>query len=147
MTHAELIDAVREHAALDDVQAERALEASLESFGERLSGGAADELAKQLPDRDAAALRRRASGQAAPGGAIDLAQHIAERAGVAPADGANVLQAAMRAMTAAVRVDRFASGRRVCGAFRTSVAAFELRTFCVGRRPSRYQNVLISRAF
>jgi len=109
MTHEELVDAVRDQATLDEARAERALEASLESFGERLSAGAADELAAQLPERDAAALLRRAGGQAAAGGTVDLAQRVAERAGVSMPDAANLVQATLRAITRAVdreRIDR-----------------------------------------
>jgi uncharacterized protein (DUF2267 family) len=109
MTHEELVDAVRDQATLDEAHAERALEASLESFGERLSAGAADELAAQLPERDAAALLRRAGGRAAAGGTVDLAQRVAERAGVSTPDAANLVQATLRAITRAVdreRIDR-----------------------------------------
>jgi uncharacterized protein (DUF2267 family) len=102
MTHEQLVQAVQGRAGLDEAQAERALEA----FGERLSAGAADELAAQLPDRDADALRRSAGGQADAGGSVDLAQRVAGRAEVSTAEAANLLQAALRAITAAVDRDR-----------------------------------------
>jgi uncharacterized protein (DUF2267 family) len=109
MTHEQLVTAMRAQGGVADSQAERGLEVSLESLGERLSGGAARQLAEQLPDRDASALRRRADGAPQAGGTVDVAARIAERAGISTADGAALLQATMRAIAEAVdqqRLDR-----------------------------------------
>jgi uncharacterized protein (DUF2267 family) len=106
MTHEQLVAAVRGQADAVDADAERALLASLESFGERLSGGAAEQLAEQLPQPDAVALRRSAGGASEPGTSVEIASRIAERTGVSAADGAALLQATLRAVAGAVDQDR-----------------------------------------
>jgi uncharacterized protein (DUF2267 family) len=106
MAYDDLISAVRDNAGLDDAaHAERGLDLTLEELGRHLSQGAAQELATELPDRAAAAVRRHAAGQAQGGSGEDLAAAVAERMVVGDlAEAQNIVQGALRAV--ATTVDR-----------------------------------------
>jgi uncharacterized protein (DUF2267 family) len=51
----------------------------LEVLGDRLTGGATEELAAQLPERDADSLRRGDGGPRRVGGTVDLDQRLVQR--------------------------------------------------------------------
>jgi uncharacterized protein (DUF2267 family) len=77
----ELLRAVEERAGLDAERARKAVEAVLETFGERIAGGEAEDLATQLPRLAAEPLLRRGGdAQALPAG--EFVRRIAEREGV-----------------------------------------------------------------
>jgi uncharacterized protein (DUF2267 family) len=74
----EFLRAVAERAGLDEEQARQATEAVLETFGERIAGGEAEDLAQQLPEPAAAPLLRAGGDpQAIP--AEEFVHRVAER--------------------------------------------------------------------
>ena len=78
---------VADRAGTDADAARRAIDAVLETLGERLSGGEVDDLVRQLPDEFADALQR---GDALSNGAArrmsleEFVRRIADREGVTP---------------------------------------------------------------
>lgn len=80
MEHDEFIGHVQNRARLDSRgAAERATRATLETLGERLSGGAAENLAAQLPHEIGEHLRRTASGTGQQIDLDDFFQRVADR--------------------------------------------------------------------
>ena len=106
MTYQELVAAVRRQGGLEPDAADEALAATLEILGERLSGGAAEVMAAQLPAPAAAALRRRRTEEAHAWSLTDLAARVAAVIGVDAAQGANAVQAALRAVAESVDQER-----------------------------------------
>lgn len=86
MDHDEFIGRVQQRAQLGSRgEAERATRATLETVGERISDGAADNLAAQLPQEIGEHLRRVASTQAGTGERFsvdDFFQRVTGREGV-----------------------------------------------------------------
>lgn len=84
MQYAELVENVQQHAKFEDEEAARAaVQATLETLGEVLPGGAADDLAAQLP-RDLGEDVRRQAGSDTSAGDVDLEEfcrRVAEREG------------------------------------------------------------------
>ena len=84
---AEFVRRVADRAGTDADAARRAIDAVLETLGERLSGGEVDDLVRQLPDEFADALQR---GDALSNGAArrmsleEFVRRIADREGVTP---------------------------------------------------------------
>jgi uncharacterized protein (DUF2267 family) len=97
-TYDELVEAVRGQAGVDGAQAGTGLDAALEALGERLAGGAVDDLAAALPEGAAVALRRGRTAEAQPGSSTDLAERVGAATGTDATQGANLLQAALRAI-------------------------------------------------
>jgi uncharacterized protein (DUF2267 family) len=74
---------VAARAGLDDDRARRAIEAVLETFGERIAGGEAEDLAELLPESFAAALLRH-PGEPEPMSLDEFVNRVAEREGEPP---------------------------------------------------------------
>jgi uncharacterized protein (DUF2267 family) len=74
----QFVERVSERAGLDDDRARRAIEAVLQTFGERIAGGEAEDLAAQLPEPAAEPLRH-ADGDAHPIPIDEFVRRIAAR--------------------------------------------------------------------
>ncbi|WP_205697918.1 DUF2267 domain-containing protein [Conexibacter sp. SYSU D00693] len=98
----QFIDAMRESSGAQDP--EEALRAGLAVLGERL-GGAADELAAQLPSPFDGVTRTASSGAAPRTDDRAMAQALAQRLNVDDAAGLDVLQGTMRAVAIVVEDD------------------------------------------
>jgi uncharacterized protein (DUF2267 family) len=105
MTDEQLVQRVREGGGVGADEAQAGLFATLEALGERLAGGSVDELAAQLPPEAGAALRRGRTPQAAAASATDMAERVGTATGGDATQGANLMQAALRAVADAVDRD------------------------------------------
>ena len=107
MDHDEFIGQVQSRARLDSRgAAEQATRATLETLGERLSGGAAENLAAQLPHEIGEHLRRSSSGR---GEQLDLGDFFA-RVTERSATGIDQPQAVFHARCVVEVVDEATSG-------------------------------------
>jgi uncharacterized protein (DUF2267 family) len=82
-----IVEEVADHAGSDRQTAERALDAVLETLGERISGGEVDDLAAELPEPLRQPLKRgdaASNGAARPLSLQEFLRHVAEREGVTP---------------------------------------------------------------
>jgi uncharacterized protein (DUF2267 family) len=70
---------------VDEQRARRTIEAVLETFGERIARGEAEDLAALLPDSLAQALLRKSAGNPEPMGLDEFIRRVAEREGEPPA--------------------------------------------------------------
>ncbi len=90
MDHDEFIGQVQRRARLGSRgEAERATRATLETVGERIADGEADNLAAQLPQEIGEHLRRAASAQAGTGEGFsldDFFERVTEREGIGQPD-------------------------------------------------------------
>lgn len=105
MTDAQLIAATGDQAGVGDDEARAGLTATLEALGERLAGGAVDELAASLPPEAAAALRRGRTAEAQTGSLTDLAARVGAATGTDATQAANLVQGALRAVAGAIDAD------------------------------------------
>ncbi|HEV7906629.1 MAG TPA: DUF2267 domain-containing protein [Pseudonocardiaceae bacterium] len=83
----EFVRRVAQRAGLDDEHTRKAVDAVLETLGERISGGEVDDLVGQLPEELHAPLRRgtdRTHGAAQKMSLDDFVRRVAEREGVPP---------------------------------------------------------------
>jgi uncharacterized protein (DUF2267 family) len=80
LTGDEFVRRVATRAGLDPGRAERAVDAALETLGERIAAGQAEDLATQLPERVAAPLLRH-GGNAQPIPADQFVRRVADREG------------------------------------------------------------------
>jgi uncharacterized protein (DUF2267 family) len=102
----EFVRHVAERAGLTEEQARRAIEAVLETFGERIAGGEAEELATQLPAVAAEPLRR-------PGGdpeampAEEFVRRVAERDSVPEIVAREYARAVLTTVRESVTVDEW----------------------------------------
>jgi uncharacterized protein (DUF2267 family) len=102
MTDQELIGAVSTQSGANADEARAGLTATLEALGERLAGGSVDDLAEALPRDAAAALRRGRTPQPQTGSLTDMAAGVAAATGIDATQGANLVQASLRAVAGAV---------------------------------------------
>jgi uncharacterized protein (DUF2267 family) len=105
MTDEELTAAAAEQGGLGADEARAGLHATLEALGARLAGGSVDELADALPAEAAGALRRGRTPQPERGSVTDIAERVAAATGADATAGANMVQAALRAVAGAVDED------------------------------------------
>jgi uncharacterized protein (DUF2267 family) len=114
--HVEVVDAdtfvqrVADRAGLDRERAQRAIDAVLETLGERIAGGEIDDLIDRLPMGLHEPLRRgRAAGggQATPMKLDRFLHRVAEREGVSDPEGAEHARAVFRALREAVGTEEF----------------------------------------
>jgi uncharacterized protein (DUF2267 family) len=105
MTDQELIARVREQSGAGADEAQAGLGATLEALGERLAGGSVDELAAALPAEASAALRRGRTPEPQTGSLTDISAGVAEATGNDATQGANLVQASLRAVAGGVDQD------------------------------------------
>jgi uncharacterized protein (DUF2267 family) len=102
----EFVRNVEERAGLGEEQARRAIDAVLETFGERIAGGEAEDLAVQLPPVAAEPLRRPGGDpQAIP--ADEFVRRIAEREGVPEIVAREHARAVLTTVRESVTVDEW----------------------------------------
>jgi uncharacterized protein (DUF2267 family) len=102
----DFIKRVAERTGLDEERARRAVEAVLETFGERIADGEARDLAAELPEPVAAPLLR-PGGDPQPIALVDFVLRVAEREGeVAPIAQEHV-RAVLTTLREAVTVDEW----------------------------------------
>lgn len=102
----EFIRRVAERAGLDEERAGRATDAVLETFGERIAGGEAEDLAAQLPEPVAAPLLR-PGGDPKPIPLSDFVRRVAEREGESPVVAREHSRAVLTTLREAVTLDEW----------------------------------------
>ena len=100
------ITTIQQRAGISWSKAERAAQATLETLAERLSSGAARDLARDLPGDVARWLEPR--GDAEPFGAVEFVRRVAEREGTDPATAEHHARAVLVALARLVRGDEIA---------------------------------------
>jgi uncharacterized protein (DUF2267 family) len=105
MTDQELISAVARQSGTGADEARAGLQATLEALGTRLAGGSVDELAAALPADAAGALRRGRTPEPERGSLTDIAERVGAATGTDATGGANLVQAALRAVAGVVDRD------------------------------------------
>jgi uncharacterized protein (DUF2267 family) len=106
MTDEQLINRVRDEGGASADEARAGLTATLEALGARLAGGSVDDLASDLPPDAAAALRRGRTPTAEPASATHIAARVAAATDTDATQASNLVQAALRAVAAAVDRER-----------------------------------------
>jgi uncharacterized protein (DUF2267 family) len=106
MTDDELTAATAEQGGVGADEARAGLEATLEALGARLAGGSVDELASVLPAQAADALRRGRTPEPEQGSLTDISERVGAATGTDATAGANLVQAALRAVAGAVDQER-----------------------------------------
>jgi uncharacterized protein (DUF2267 family) len=102
----QFVDRVSSRAGLDSERAKRAIEAVLETFGERIADGEAHDLAAQLPEPVAEPLRR-ASGDAQAIPADEFVRRIAAREQAPEAIAREHVRAVLTTVREAVTADEW----------------------------------------
>ncbi|MEA2467577.1 MAG: hypothetical protein QOJ57_1703 [Thermoleophilaceae bacterium] len=102
----EFVRAVEERAGVDERGARRAIEAVLETFGERIAGGQANDLARQLPEVAAEPLLR-AGGDPAAIAVDEFVRRVAEREGVPEVVAREHARAVLTTLRESVTVDEW----------------------------------------
>lgn len=102
----DFVQRVAERAGLDEARARRAIEAVLETLGERIANGEAEDLAAQLPEPVAEPLLRD-GGDAKPIPADAFVQRVAEREGEPPPLAQEHARAVLTTLREAVTVDEW----------------------------------------
>jgi uncharacterized protein (DUF2267 family) len=95
------ITTIQQQAGISWTKAERAVQATLATLSERLSSGAARDLARDLPGDVARWLEPR--GDAEPFGAVEFVRRVAEREGTEPAIAEDHARAVLVALARLVR--------------------------------------------
>jgi uncharacterized protein (DUF2267 family) len=106
LTAAEFIRRVAERAGLDDQRAPRTIDAVLETFGERIAAGQAQDLAAQLP-KPAAEPLRRSDGPARPIPLDGFVHQVAEREGELEVIAREHARAVLTTVREAVTIDEW----------------------------------------
>jgi uncharacterized protein (DUF2267 family) len=106
MKYPEFIAKVAERGALPRDEADAITRATLQTLGERITGGEARDLAAQLPQELQDALAS-ASEEAEPFGLDEFMERVGERAGVAPADARDGINAVFQTIEDAVSFGEF----------------------------------------
>jgi len=104
-TDREVTAAVAAQSGADEAEARAGLVATLEALGARLAGGSVDELAATLPADAADALRRGRTPEPEQGSLTDLSERVGAAVGGDATEGANLVQASLRAVADAVDQD------------------------------------------
>jgi uncharacterized protein (DUF2267 family) len=102
VSHEAFTRQVAEAAGIDPAAAERAIEATLVTLGERISEGEAEDLARHLPDEFGPLIVRK--GDAQGFGADEFFRRVAEREGTDPETAERHARAVVAAL--ALRVGR-----------------------------------------
>jgi uncharacterized protein (DUF2267 family) len=102
----DFIERVADRAGLDEERAKRATEAVLETFGERIAAGEAEDLAAQLPEPVAMPLLR-PGGDAEPIPLDDFVERVAEREGEPPQVAEEHTRAVLTTLREAVTLDEW----------------------------------------
>jgi uncharacterized protein (DUF2267 family) len=97
---------VASRTGLDVTQAQRIAEVVLETFGERIAAGEAEDLARQLPDRVAEPLLR-PGGDARSFSAEDFVRRVAQREQVPEAIAREHVRAVLTTLRESVTVDEW----------------------------------------
>lgn len=109
MKHDEFVTHVQSAAQLDSrEQAERAIQATLETLAERIVGDEAKDLAAQLPPEIGSHLRGHLGEKGGLFGLREFYQRISDREGVPPTDAAIHARAVFSVVRAAVEPGEFA---------------------------------------
>jgi uncharacterized protein (DUF2267 family) len=102
----QFVQRVADRAGLDEQRARRAVDAVLETFGERIAAGEAEDLAVQLPEEVAAPLLR-PGGDAQPLSAEEFVRRVAEREGIPEAVAREHARAVLTTLRESVTVDEW----------------------------------------
>lgn len=102
----DFVERVADRAGLDEERARRATEAVLETFGERIAAGEAEDLAAQLPEPVAEPLLR-PGGNAQPIPLGDFVERVAEREGEPPPVAEEHTRAVLTTLREAVTLDEW----------------------------------------
>ncbi|MCW2996768.1 MAG: hypothetical protein JWN65_317 [Solirubrobacterales bacterium] len=107
MQYDEFITKVAERAGTRQKQAEALTRATLQTLGERVTGGEAQDLAAQLPQPLKAAVPQRPTGTAEPFDLNEFERRVAERAGVAEGEDEAGIRAVFQTLREAVSPGEF----------------------------------------
>jgi uncharacterized protein (DUF2267 family) len=102
----EFVRAVEERAGVDEAGARRAIEAVLETFGERIAAGEAEDLATQLPDVASEPLLR-PGGDPQPIPVDEFVRRVAEREGTPEMVAREHARAVLTTLRESVTVDEW----------------------------------------
>jgi uncharacterized protein (DUF2267 family) len=106
MKYSEFIAKVAERGALPRDEADAITRATLQTLGERITGGEARDLAAQLPKELQDALAS-ASEEAEPFGLDEFVRRVSDRARVAPADARDGINAVFQTLEDAISFGEF----------------------------------------